>query len=144
MAKQNFSNSEIRTFFKSLNRPVAWFINRSGNIEFCELNKQGVPVYHGKVWFKLVRTTSASGEVLTRFWKGVKNSSHWQLFRNSRTGKHADFANVRYAAWAMKQYLTSHNDRDIYDTYAENRWPTTDQLRGFCERASGRINYYIS
>lgn len=142
--KAKFSNSEINDFLKTLNRPVAWFINNKGNFEFCELNKKSNPVYRGTVWFKLVRTNNyLGGNAPTRFWKCAKNSSHWQLFRNSKTGTHESFDNLEMAAYRMKEYMRSHDDRAIYDSSAKSMWPTKEQERDFCDRSEGRINYYV-
>lgn len=140
----NFSDYEIRRFLETLNRPVAWFINKSGNLEFCELNDKFRPLYKGTVWFKLRRSIiDSSGEILTRFWKNVKNSSSWQLFRNSRTGVHKNFDNTVEAALEMKRYFSKHSDKQVYDSSAQNDWPSNEQKKDFCDRSDGRIEYYI-
>ena len=137
MKNKKFTPDEIRRFVNALSFPAAYFVNRSGNIEFCPVDiKTQKPLGYGKVWFKFVRTVfdnpvdaQYSNElehpgyyVADRFWKCVQHSSGWQLFRDSHSGEHSEFDTPEAAAARMNEYVKKNGIGQIIKSKSYCKW----------------------
>lgn len=162
MKSKKFTPDEIRCFVNALNFPAAYFVNRSGNIEFCPIDiKTKKPLGDGKVWFKFVRTVfddpvdaQYSNEleypgyyVADRFWKCVQHSSQWQLFRDSRSGEHSEFDTPEAAAARMNEYVKKNSIGQILESGANCRWwqSYSNMKDNFVDRSekADRFNYNV-
>jgi hypothetical protein len=162
MKNKKFTHDEICRFVNALSFPVAYFVNRSGNIEFCPIDiKTKKPLGYGKVWFKFVRTVfddsmdaQYSNElehpgyyVADRFWKCVQHSSSWQLFRDSNSSEHFEFDTPESAAARMNEYVKKNGIRQILKSCAICRWwQSYSHMKGNfvdrCEKAN-MFNYNV-
>lgn len=162
MKNKKFTSGEITRFVNALSFPAAYFVNQSGNIEFCPIDiKTKQPLGEGKVWFKFARTVfddpvdaQYSNElehpgyyVADRFWKCVQHSSQWQLFRDSRSGEHTEFDTPEAAAARMNEYVKKNGIGQILESNAHNQyWNCYNQQKdSFADRSekTNQFNYNI-